>query len=83
MSNFDINEEIEKIIDKSCHQLKCRIKTMVERSQRHIIKQHIAAQKDTKASVKTVKNKSDTKKSDNKKKIHRESSSPSSDSDSD
>jgi hypothetical protein len=83
MSNFDINEEIEKIIDKSCHQLKCRIKTMVERSQRHIIKQHIAAQKDTKASVKTVKNKSDTKKNDNKKKIHRESSSPSSDSDSD
>ena len=61
MSNFDINEEIDKIIDKSCDQLKCRIKTMVERSQKQLIKQYIAAQKDTKASVKTLKNKSDTK----------------------
>ena len=81
MSNFDIDEEIDKIVDKLSEQLKSRIKTMVERSQKQLIKQYIASQKDTKASVKTVKNKSDTKKCDSKKKIYRESSSQSSGSD--
>jgi len=55
MSNFDINEEIDKIVDKSCLTLKSRIKTIVERSQKQLIRQYIASQKDTTKTAKAVK----------------------------
>lgn len=46
MSNFDIEEEIEKVIDKMADQLKNRIKKMVIRSEKQVLRQYVAAQKE-------------------------------------
>jgi hypothetical protein len=57
MSNFDINVEIDKIVDKIALQLKTRMKAMVLRSEKQVLRQYIASQKDTtKSSIKTSKN---------------------------
>ena len=56
MSNFDINDEIDKLIDKSCFKLKTQMKSLIARSEKQAIRQYIAAQKDTAKSTKTIKN---------------------------
>jgi len=56
MSNFDINEEIDKTVDKLALQLKTRIKSMILRSEKQVLRQYIASQKDTtKTSAKSSK----------------------------
>ena len=73
MSNFDINEEIDKIVEKSCATLTSRIKAIVERSQKQIIRQYIASQKDTaKTKPKTAKADSSNSKKTTKGVIKRE-----------
>ena len=48
MSNFHIDEEIEKLVDKLSDQFKAKLKKMVIRSEKIILKQYIASQKETK-----------------------------------
>ena len=47
MNNFDIDQEIDALIDKVAEQLKMRLKKMVERNQKLVLKQYIASQKET------------------------------------
>jgi hypothetical protein len=56
MSNFDINDEIDKLIEKTCVKLKTQMKSLIARSEKQAIKQYIASQKDTSKSTKNVKN---------------------------
>ena len=56
MSNFDINEEIDKLVDKLASKLKTQLKSAVTKSEKQILKQYIAAQKDTSKSTKSIKN---------------------------
>ena len=46
MSNFDIDEEIDKAVEKFSEQLRARLKKAVVRSEKQILKQYIASQKD-------------------------------------
>jgi len=56
MSNFNIDDEIDKDVDKLAAQLKTRLKKLVIRSEKLILKQYIASQKETSrlAKIKTV-----------------------------
>jgi len=56
MSNFDINEEIDKLVDKFASKLKTQLKSAVTKSEKQILKQYIAAQKDNSKSTKSLKN---------------------------
>ena len=47
MSTFNINSEIDKVIDKAVEQLKARIKRLIVRDEKLILKQYIASQKET------------------------------------
>lgn len=47
MSNFNVEEEIDAAVDKVAEQLKARLKKMVERSEKLVLKQYIASQKET------------------------------------
>ena len=47
MSNFNIEEEINAAVDKVAEQLKGRLIKMVERSEKLMLKQYIASQKET------------------------------------
>ena len=60
MSNFDINEEIDKLVDKLANKLKTQLKSAAAKSEKQILKQYIASQKDTAKSV-SVKNTKITK----------------------
>lgn len=55
MSNFDINEEIDKLVDKLASKLKTQLKSAVAKSEKQILRQYIACQKDTAKSTKTTK----------------------------
>lgn len=55
MSNFDINEEIDKLVDKLASKLKAQLKSVAAKSEKQILKQYIASQKDTAKSIKTTK----------------------------
>jgi len=56
MSNFDINEEIDKLVDKLASKLKTQLKSAVVKSEKQMLKQYIASQKDTSKSIKSTKN---------------------------
>ena len=56
MSNFDINDEIDKLIEKTCVKLKTQMKSLIARSEKQAIKQYLASQKHTSKSTKNVKN---------------------------
>ena len=56
MSNFDINEEIDKLVDKLASKLKTQLKSAVAKSEKQILRQYIASQKDTAKSIKSTKN---------------------------
>lgn len=47
MSNFSIDDEIDKAVDKLADQLKTRLKKLVIRSEKMVLKQYIASQKET------------------------------------
>ena len=51
MSNFNINEEVDKI----CTKLSVQIKAAIARREKQFLKEYIAAQKDTSKSPKTSK----------------------------
>jgi len=53
MSNFDIDEEIDKAVDKLADQLKTRLKKLVVRSEKQVLRQYIASQKETARAAKT------------------------------
>lgn len=57
MSNFNIDDEIDKTIDKIIEQLKFRLKKLVVRSEKQILRQYIASQKET-TKVGKIKNSS-------------------------
>lgn len=46
MSNFNVDEEISKTVDKAVDQLKQRIIKIVQRSEKNILRQYIASQKE-------------------------------------
>lgn len=73
MSNFNINDEIDKTVDKMAVQLKARLKSIVVRGEKQVLRQYMAAQKDTTKTSKNIKNNSDnTKKSSEKRAPKRE-----------
>ena len=72
MSNFNINDEIDKIVDKMADQLKSRLKSIVVRGEKQVLRQYMAAQKDTAKTSKNVKNSDNTKKSSEKRAPKRE-----------
>ena len=47
MSTFVIHEEIDKAVDKMADQLKLRLKKLVDRSEKILQKQYLAAQRET------------------------------------
>ena len=47
MSTFDINAEIDKVVNKAVGQLVIKIKKLVQRDEKLILKQYIASQKET------------------------------------
>ena len=47
MSTFQIDSEIDKLIDKLTDQFKTRLKKLVTRSEKLVLKQYIASQKET------------------------------------
>jgi hypothetical protein len=81
MSNFNINDEIDKIVDKMADQLKTRLKSIVVRGEKQVLRQYMTAQKDTAKTSKNLKNTSDTKKSSEKRAPKREIDYASSESD--
>jgi hypothetical protein len=56
MTTFLIDEEIDKLIDRLSEQLRSRLKKLVDRSERLVLKQYIASQKETArvSKIKTV-----------------------------
>lgn len=55
MSNSNIDDEIDKAVDKFAEQLKIRLKKIVVRSEKQILRQYIASQKETAKASKTTK----------------------------
>lgn len=53
MSNFNIDDEIDKCVDKLVDQLKIRLKKMVVRSEKQVLRQYIASQKETAKAAKS------------------------------
>lgn len=47
MSIFNIDDEIDKTVDKIADQLKSRLKKLVIRSEKQVLRQYIASQKET------------------------------------
>ena len=47
MSTFQIDDEIDKLVDKLTEQFKTRLKKLVTRSEKLVLKQYIASQKET------------------------------------
>ena len=47
MSNFNVDDEINKAVDKLTEQFKIRLKKIVLRSEKIVLKKYIASQKDT------------------------------------
>lgn len=75
MSNFNIDDEIDKTVDKIAEQLKSRLKKLVIRSEKQVLRQYIASQKET-TKIKynndnvVEKLKSKKKSKDNNKKVN-------------
>jgi hypothetical protein len=53
MNNFSIDDEIDKLVDKLADQLKIRLKKSVMRSEKQVLRQYIASQKETAKATKT------------------------------
>ena len=47
MSTFRIDDEIDKLVDKLTEQFKMRLKKLIKRSEKLVLKQYIASQKET------------------------------------
>ena len=47
MSTFQINGEIDKVVDRLTEEFKTRLKKLVIRSEKLVLKQYIASQKET------------------------------------
>ena len=47
MSNFEVDVEINKLVDKLTNQFKIKLKKLVRRSEKLVLKQYIASQKET------------------------------------
>ena len=47
MTDFQIDQEIDKLVDKFADDLKNRLKKLVIRSEKLVLKQYMAAQKET------------------------------------
>jgi len=54
MSNFNIDDEIDRAVDKMADQLKARLKKLVVRSEKQVLRQYIASQKVTKAATRST-----------------------------
>jgi hypothetical protein len=55
MSTFEIDHEIDRLVDKFAEDLKARLKKVVIRSEKQMIKEYIASQKQTSQVVKESK----------------------------
>jgi hypothetical protein len=53
MSNFNIDDEVDKLIDKLVDQFKSRLKKLIVRSEKQVLRQYIASQKETARVAKT------------------------------
>jgi hypothetical protein len=69
MSNFNVNDEIDKTVDKMAIQLKARLKSIVVRAEKQVLRQYMAAQKDTAKTSKNVKNTSENTKKSSEKRV--------------
>ena len=47
MSSFEIDDEIDKLVDKLTDQFRTRLKKLVARSEKLVLRQYIASQKET------------------------------------
>ena len=47
MSTFEIDTEIDKLVDKLTDQFKTKLKKLIARSEKLVLKQYIASQKET------------------------------------
>lgn len=54
MSNFNTDEEIDKLVDKFSEQLKTHFKRLVQKSEKQILKEYIASQKPVRVTTKTI-----------------------------
>jgi len=54
MSDFQIDQEIDKLVDKFADDLKNRLKKLVIRSEKLVLKQYMAAQKETSKSTRAM-----------------------------
>jgi hypothetical protein len=55
MNNFDIDIEIDKLVDKLCEQFKSRLKKLVVRSEKKVLRDYIASQKSSTKQTRTRK----------------------------
>lgn len=53
MSNFSIDDEVDKLIDKLVDQFKSKLKKLIVRSEKQVLRQYIASQKETARVAKT------------------------------
>tara|TARA_B100000902_G_scaffold205912_1_gene196269 strand:+ start:467 stop:775 length:309 start_codon:yes stop_codon:yes gene_type:complete len=54
MTDFQIDQEIDKLVDKFADDLKNRLKKLVIRSEKLVLKQYMAAQKETSKSTRAM-----------------------------
>jgi len=62
MSTFNIDDDIDKLVDKLAETLKLRLKKSVVRSEKMVLKQYIASQKTTERKVKETSSSTGRKK---------------------
>ena len=55
MSTFEIDHEIDRLVDKFADELKARLKKAVIRSEKQVLKQYIASQKQISQDVKKTR----------------------------
>ncbi len=68
MPEFNVDSEIDQLVDKLAEQLKARLKKIVEKSEKQMLRQYIASQKEL-AKVKSAGGKVVTKKTSTKRTI--------------
>ena len=61
MSTFNIDEEVDNLVDKLTEQFKMRLKKLITRSEKLVLKQYIASQKETMRVTRGTKSKPKSK----------------------
>lgn len=71
MSNFSIDDEVDKLIDKLVDQFKSKLKKLIVRSEKQVLRQYIASQKETARVAKTKNIESSESRNKGDKKVAR------------